>query len=61
MSAVALPRREQARRRQAIADAYAAGLSSRAVADMFSTSGGHVRTVIKLYGVARKVGRPRAA
>lgn len=61
MSARSLPRTAQAERRQAIADAYATGLSSREVAERFGTSGGRVREIAKLYGVARPVGRPRAA
>lgn len=58
MSARAMSRQAQAERRAQIAQAYERGLTSREVAELFDTSSGHVRDVIKLYGVSRPVGRP---
>ncbi len=45
------------RQKQAVA-AYCRGLSSRQVAAMFGLNDSHVRYVMRLYGVARRPGRP---
>lgn len=47
------------RHQRLIAD-YGRGLSSRAVAALHGLSDSHVRAVVRLYEVARPVGRPSA-
>ncbi len=46
-------------RHEKIVTAYLRPASSRAVAAEFGMSDGHVRYILRLYGVARPVGRPR--
>lgn len=54
----ALTRVDRANRHERIVKAYQSGVSSRAVADWFGMSDGHIRSVLRLYGVARRPGRP---
>ena len=60
-SAPDLTRNDRAERHRRMVIAYQAGNSSRAVAIQFGMSDGHVRSVLRLYGVARKAGRPSHA
>lgn len=55
-----LTRVDRAERHRAIVADYCAGLSSRAVAARYGLSDGHVRAIVRLYEVARPIGR-RAA
>jgi hypothetical protein len=49
---------DRAQRHKRIVAAYESGASSRAVADWFGMNDSHVRYVLRLYGVARRPGRP---
>lgn len=52
---------ERAERHKRVVAVYAELKSSRAVAKRFGLSKTHVGNIVKLYGVARPVGRPRRA
>lgn len=54
----AMNRVKRAERHRELVRAYQAGQCSRCVARMFGLSDGHVRAVVRLYGVARRQGRP---
>lgn len=60
-SVPAMTNRERGERQRRIVAAYEAGASSRALAQQFGLRDGWVRQIVKLYGVARPVGRPRRA
>ena len=53
-----LTRVDRAQRHKAIVADYERGHCSRTVAQQFGLSDGHVRAVLRLYGVARRRGRP---
>lgn len=46
-------------RHEKIVAAYAAGACSRTVAERFSMSDGHVRSIVRAAGAARRPGQPR--
>lgn len=52
-----LTRADRAYRHEKIVAAYQRGGCSRSVASMFGMSDSHVRAVLRLYGVARPVGK----
>jgi hypothetical protein len=54
----ALTRIDRAERHKRIAAAYEGGLDSRTVAALFGMNDSHVRSIVRLYGVSRPVGRP---
>lgn len=55
-----MTRFDQAERHRKVADAFVnTRLSSRAIAQQFGMNDSHVRSIARLYGVARKPGRPR--
>lgn len=56
--APALTHTDRAHRHKRIVAAYQCGASSRAVAEMFGMNDSHVRSIVRLYGVARPGGRP---
>lgn len=60
-SAPALTRYDRAQRCKQIVAAYEAGATSRTLAERFRLTDSHVRSILRLYGVARPVGRPRRA
>lgn len=51
---------DRAERHKRIVAAYQAGETSRTVAAAFGMNDSHVRGILRLYGVSRRVGRPRA-
>lgn len=53
-----LTRNDRAHRHQRIVAAYSNGRCSRTVAALFGLSDSHVRSVLRLYGVQRRPGRP---
>lgn len=54
----ALTRNDRAERHRRIVASYQDGRCSRTVAELFGMSDGHVRAVVRLYGAARRPGRP---
>lgn len=56
-----LTRNDRAERSKQIVAAYEAGATSRTLAERFGLTDSHVRSILRLYGVARPVGRPRKA
>lgn len=59
MKAPHLTRVDRCERHRALVAEYLTGLPSRAVAARFGLSDSHTRAVLRLYEVARPVGRPR--
>ena len=55
-----LTRVDRAWRHKAIVAAATDGLSSRTLAARFGMNDSHVRSILRLYGVARRAGRPVA-
>ncbi len=53
-----LTRTDRSERHKRIVAVYQQGHSSRAVAARFGLNDSHVRAIVRLYGVARPVGRP---
>ena len=55
-----MTRFDRAERQRKVAEVFATTrLSSRAIAAQFGMNDSHVRSIARLYGVARKPGRPR--
>ena len=55
-----MTRFDQSARQQKVAEAFATTrLGSRAIAQQFGMNDSHVRYIARLYGVARKPGRPK--
>lgn len=53
-----MTRIDRAERHKRIVAAYQLTPNSRTVADLFGMNDSHVRSIVRLYGVSRPVGRP---